>query len=112
MTRPASPPISWKRLDAADRLLLRRAVGSVRTCSRPGTTRGICWIAPKAVAYTAAIITVVTIVVRRNSGVKRAAKLGRLRVPARFFSCHAGDSGRNGLMTMSGIAGITPDISV
>jgi hypothetical protein len=55
---------------------------------------------------------VVTMVVRRNSGVKSAAKLGRLRVPARFFSSHAGDSGRNGRISINGIAGMTPDMSV
>ena len=55
---------------------------------------------------------VVTMVVRRNSGVKSAAKLGRLSVPARFFSCHAGDSGRNGRISIRGIAGMTPDMSV
>ena len=74
--------------------------------------RGICWIAPNAAAYAHAIMTVVTIVVRRNCGVKSAAKLGRLSVPARFFCRHIGDSGRNGRMMMSGIAGMTPDISV
>ena len=55
---------------------------------------------------------VVTIVVRRSSGEKSAAMLGRLSVPAAFFCCQAGDSGRNGRMRISGIAGITPDMSV
>ena len=55
---------------------------------------------------------VVTIVVRRSSGVKSAATLGRRSVPAAFFCCHAGDSGRNGRMMISGSAGMTPEISV
>src|ERR1035441_631373 len=33
-------------------------------------------------------------------------------VPASFFSCHAGDSGRKGRITINGIAGITPETSV
>ena len=40
------------------------------------------------------------------------AKLGRWSVPASFFCCQTGDSGRNGRMMISGIAGSTPDISV
>src|SRR5579863_8606685 len=55
---------------------------------------------------------VVTIVVRSNSGAKSSAMLGRFNVPAVFFWAHAGDSGRNGRMTINGIAGINPDISV
>ena len=55
---------------------------------------------------------VVTIVVRRRAGVNSAAKLGRRSVPARFFAIQAGDSGRNGRMTISGMAGRTPEISV
>ena len=55
---------------------------------------------------------VVTIVVRRSSGENNAAMLGRLSVPAARRSCQIGDSGRNGLITMRGIAGITPDIKV
>ena len=74
--------------------------------------RGICWIAPNAAPYAHAIMIVVTIVVRRNCGRNSSAKLGRFSVPAAFFSCHAGDSGRNGRMMISGIAGMTPDISV
>ena len=74
--------------------------------------RGICWMAPNAAANAHAIITVVTIVVVRNCGWKSSPKLGRLSVPAVFFSRQVGDSGRNGRMRISGIAGMTPDISV
>ena len=100
------------RLHAADRLLLSRACQARDFRQSPGTMRGICWMAPNAAAYAHAIMTVVTMVVRRNCGWNSSAKLGRCRVPARFFSCHAGDSGRNGRMSISGIAGMTPDISV
>ena len=55
---------------------------------------------------------VVTMVVRRSSGVKSAAIDGRLSVPAAFFARHAGDSGRNGRMMIIGSAGMTPEISV
>ena len=55
---------------------------------------------------------VVTIVVRRSSGENSAAMLGRLSVPASRFCAQTGDSGRNGRMRISGIAGIRPDISV
>src|SRR5689334_13981571 len=55
---------------------------------------------------------VVTTVVRRSWGEKSAPTLGRRSVPAAFFRRHAGDSGRNGRMTISGIAGISPDIIV
>ena len=55
---------------------------------------------------------VVTMVVRLSSGLKIAARLGRLSVPAARFACQAGDSGRNGRMMMSGSAGMMPDISV
>jgi hypothetical protein len=54
----------------------------------------------------------VTIVVRRNLGANSWAMLGRRSVPAAFFAAHAGLSGKNGRMTISGIAGISPDISV
>ena len=37
-------------------------------------------------------------------------RLGRFSVPASFFSRHAGDSGRNGRIRISGSAGITPEI--
>ena len=57
-------------------------------------------------------MSVVTIVVRRSSGAKMAAILGRCSVPAAFFCAHAGDSGRNGRITRSGSAGSMPDISV
>ena len=60
--------------------------------------RGICWMAPNAAPYTAAIITVVTIVVRRNRGANSSPKLGRLSVPSRLRCSHCGDSGRNGRM--------------
>ena len=55
---------------------------------------------------------VVTIVVRRNSGENSSPMLGRCSVPAAFFAAHLGDSGRNGRMMISGIAGISPLISV
>ena len=74
--------------------------------------RGTCWIAPNAAAYAHAIITVVTRVVRRYRIWNSWAGLGRLRVPAAFFSRQTGDSGRNGRMTIRGMAGTTPDISV
>ena len=69
-------------------------------------------MAPNAAPYAHANMIVVTMVVRRSAGVKIAAIDGRLSVPAAFFSRHAGDSGRNGLIRMSGSAGITPEISV
>ena len=69
-------------------------------------------MAPNAAPYAIANISVVTIVVVRSAGEKSAAMLGRFSVPAAFFCCHAGDSGRNGRMKISGIAGITPDITV
>jgi len=37
---------------------------------------------------------------------------GRRSVPDAFFCCHAGDSGRNGRIRISGSAGITPEINV
>ena len=74
--------------------------------------RGICWMAPNAAPYTAAIITVVTIVVRRKRGANSSPKLGRLSVPWRLRCSHNGDSGRNGRMIISGSAGANPDISV
>ena len=55
---------------------------------------------------------VVTMVVRLNCGVNSSPKLGRFSVPAFFFSSQTGDSGRNGRITISGIAGISPDINV
>ena len=55
---------------------------------------------------------VVTMVVRRRSGLNSSAKLGRRSVPAALFCSQAGDSGRNGRIRISGNAGMTPDISV
>src|SRR5579872_5125344 len=55
---------------------------------------------------------VVTIVVRRSRGSKSSVRLGRLSAPAAFFAAQAGDSGRNGRITISGMAGINPDINV
>src|SRR5579872_3687046 len=55
---------------------------------------------------------VVTMVVCRRPGAKSSPILGRLSVPATFFSDHAGDSGRNGRIKINGIAGIKPDINV
>jgi hypothetical protein len=55
---------------------------------------------------------VVTIVVRRRSLLNNAAILGRFNVPASFACCHFGDSGRNGRIKISGMAGMSPDISV
>ena len=49
---------------------------------------------------------------RRNCGEKSSAKLGRCSIPACFLATHAGDSGKNGRMMMSGIAGITPEDAV
>ena len=54
----------------------------------------------------------VTIVVRRSSGAKSAAMLGRLSVPAARLAAQIGDSGRKGRIRISGKAGIRPDISV
>ena len=86
--------------------------GSVRTSGSPGTICGICWIAPKAAPSVQANMIVVTIVVRRSAGENSSPRLGRRSVPAARFSAHTGDSGRNGRIRMSGIAGINPDISV
>ena len=73
----------------------------------------MCWMAPNAAPKLHANMIVVTIVVRAELRARTArAMLGRLSVPACFFCCQIGDSGRNGRMTISGIAGITPDISV
>ncbi len=83
-----------------------------RTSGSPGTICCTCWIAPNAAPYAHANMIVVTIVVRRRSGANSAAMLGRLSVPAAFFCCQAGDSGRNGRIRISGMAGMTPDISV
>src|SRR5688500_8863891 len=69
-------------------------------------------MAPNAAPYDIANISVVTKVVRRSSGAKIAARLGRFSVPAARFRCHAGDSGRNGRIRIRGMAGTTPDINV
>ena len=69
-------------------------------------------MAPNAAPKLQANMIVVTIVVRRNCGAKRSARLGRFSAPAAFFSRQTGDSGRNGRTTINGIAGMTPDISV
>ena len=107
-----SPPNSWNDCTALT-ACCRAAGGSVRTSASPGTICcGICWIAPNAAPKLHANMIVVTIVVRRNCGANSSPMLGRLSVPAAFFSRQTGDSGRNGRMTISGIAGITPDISV
>jgi len=55
---------------------------------------------------------VVTSVVRRNSGENNAPRLGRRSVPAALLAAHLGDSGRNGRITIKGIAGMMPLISV
>ena len=79
----------------------------------PGTMRGMCWIAPNAAPNAHANMIVVTIVVLR---IRRREQLAEARaacsVPACFFCCQTGDSGRNGRITISGIAGTTPEISV
>ena len=83
-----------------------------RTSWSPGIICGSCWMAPNAAPYDIANMIVVTIVVRRSAGAKSAAMLGRFSVPASFFCCQIGDSGRNGRIRISGIAGSTPDIKV
>ena len=42
---------------------------------------------------------------------KIAARLGRFKVPDDLFCDHTGDSGRNGLTSISGIAGARPNSS-
>ena len=54
----------------------------------------------------------VTIDVRANSGENSAAIVGRLSVPVLRFSAQTGDSGKNGRMMISGIAGMSPEINV
>jgi len=51
-------------------------------------------------------------VVRRKRGRNSSARLGRRSVPAFRFSIHIGDSGRNGRASISGIAGMTPEMSM
>jgi hypothetical protein len=55
---------------------------------------------------------IVTHVVREYCAWNNPTKLGRFNVPAAFFSAHAGDSGRNGRISINGIAGSNPEISV
>ncbi len=55
---------------------------------------------------------VVTIVVRRSSGLKSAENRGRDSVPASLRALHAGDSGSHGRTMSSGSAGIKPETSV
>ena len=45
-------------------------------------------------------------------GLNSSIKLGRCSVPAAFMAAHLGDSGRNGRMIISGMAGMIPEISV
>src|SRR5262245_10507531 len=68
-------------------------------------------MAPNAMPSEQAKPMAVVIVVLRRSGANRAAMLGRLSVPALRLAAHTGDSGKNGRMTISGIAGIRPEIS-
>ena len=74
------------------------------TSGRPGTICGICWIAPKAAAKLHVNISVTRIVVNRRSGANKATIDGLRRVAAWLFCCQAGDSGRNGRMTINGRA--------
>ena len=69
-------------------------------------------MAPNAAPYDMANISVVTIVARRSPGLKISARLGRFSVPAAFFCCQIGDSGRKGRMMINGSAGITPEMRV
>ena len=50
--------------------------------------------------------------VRLKAGENNSATLGRFSVPAAFRCAQTGDSGINGRMRMSGMAGITPESSV
>ena len=64
-------------------------------------------------AEAQANMIVVTIVVVANAGAnssREARALERAGLPS--SRCQIGDSGRNGRMTISGIAGIRPEISV
>ena len=51
-------------------------------------------------------------VVFASSGLKSSAMLGRLSCPAFRLRSHSGDSGSNGRMRISGMAGMMPEISV
>src|SRR5689334_4847321 len=55
---------------------------------------------------------VVTIVVWRSPGAKSSKMLGRRNVPAARLAAQAGDSGKNGRITINGSAGTMPDINV
>ena len=57
-------------------------------------------------------MTAVTMVVWANSGVNSAPRLARLSWPVSRLRAQTGDSGRNGRMRISGIAGISPEMSV
>ena len=57
-------------------------------------------------------MSVDTTVVRSKAGENSCMMLGRFNVPASFFCFQTGDSGRNGRMKMSGMAGSSPDIKV
>ena len=68
-------------------------------------------MAPNATPKLHATMIVVTIVVKLNSRENNSPMLGRLKVPAAFFAAHFGDSGRNGRIIISGIAGTMPLIN-
>src|SRR5262245_53732358 len=68
-------------------------------------------MAPNAMPSEQAKPTVEASVVRRSSGENRATMLGRLSVPAFRLAAQIGDPGKNGRITISGNAGIRPEIS-
>ena len=111
--RPIRPPNLLEGLHRAT-ACCRAAGASARDFGESRhDLRGICWIAPNAAPKLHANMIVVTMVVRAELRARTArAMLGRLSVPAAFFSRQTGDSGRNGRTMISGIAGMTPDISV
>ena len=108
---PGEPAELLKRLDAADRLLLRRAVERLHFRQPGDDARHLLNRAE-----------------RRRVGARHhdrrhdrrpaelrleeRAKARALERARRFFSAQTGDSGRNGRMMISGIAGMTPDINV
>ena len=109
--RPTSPPTSW---NDCTRLTVWACAGR-GSSETPGESRHdarqmLDGSERRAVAQ--ANISEVTIVVLRYWGWNSSTMLGRLSVPAAFFCCQTGDSGRNGRIRMSGSAGITPEISV
>ena len=109
--RPSRPPYSCQ--DCTTPTTCCRAAGaSAATSGMPGTMRGMCWIAPNAAPNAHANMIVVTIVVFAYAGANSSPRLGRFSVPACFFCCQIGDSGRKGRITRSGIAGTSPEISV